>query len=286
MILCRLLFFSTLLTLILNIESYDIKKVTYASWDKPDVELWYSLPKEINKDTKVLFIVHGASRDVERYLKAWLEEAKNKNVILVAPFFSKQSYKYYSTLGLATSSGKIITNSDKDLTNSISSFYTFFKSKYNLSSETYLIFGFSGGSQFVHRYMMYGEDMRIEKAAIGSAGWYTFLNNEPFPFGTKNMSLDRARYEWFLSREVLFLLGDNDNDPNHSSLNTNRGARKQGMHRYQRGQNYFNNLINFAEQSQTPFRWRYKSIEGLDHNIESMSDSAIPFLLYDLDYKN
>ena len=32
--------------------------------------------------------------------------------------------------------------------------------------------------------------MRIEKAAIGSAGWYTFLNNEPFPFGTKKMEFD------------------------------------------------------------------------------------------------
>ena len=207
-------------------------------------------------------------------------------MILIAPFFSEESFPFFSTLELATSSGKMLKNSNKTLTNSISSFYTFFKSKYNLSSNTYLIYGFSGGSQFVHRYMMFGEDMRIEKAAIGSAGWYTFLNDEPFPFGTKNIELNNSRKKWFLSREVLFILGKNDNDPNHSSLNSNKEAKKQGIHRYQRGQNYFNNLINYSDNSQFPFRWRYKSVEGLDHNVEGMADAAIPFLLSDLDYKD
>ena len=58
------------------------------------------------------------------------------------------------------------------------------------------------------------------------------------------------------------------------------------MHRYQRGQNYFNNLINYSDNLQLPFRWRYKSVEGLDHNVEGMTDAAIPFLLSDLDYND
>tara|TARA_Y100000996_G_C22539119_1_gene649346 strand:+ start:1018 stop:1878 length:861 start_codon:yes stop_codon:yes gene_type:complete len=267
-----------------NISSADVKKVIYASWEKSDVELWYVLPKEINEHTKVLFIIHGASRDVERYLNASLDAAKNKNVILVAPFFTKKSFPNYQTLGMAKSSGKRINDPSKELTNSISSFYTFFKSKYDIKSETYLIYGFSGGSQFVHRYLMYGDDKRVEKAAIGSAGWYTFLNNDPFPFGIKNMPIQRSRYEWFLSREVLFILGEDDDDPNHSALNINRGAINQGKHRYERGKNYFNNLINFSEEFEIPFRWRYKSVSGLDHNIEKMSDNAMFFLLSDLDY--
>ncbi len=280
----------TLLTIIfiftLNITSADIKKVIYASWEKADVELWYILPKEINEDTEVLFIIHGASRNVERYLKASSDDAKNKNVILVAPFFSKEYFPNYQTLGMSKSSGKIINNKNRHLDNSISSFFTFFKSKYDLKNETYLIYGFSGGSQFVHRYLMYGVDARVEKAAIGSAGWYTFLNNDPFPFGTKNMPIQRSRYKWFLSREVLFILGEDDDDPNHSALNNNKGATNQGKHRHERGENYFKNLINFSEEFQIPFRWRYKSVPGLDHNIEYMSDNAMSFLLKDLDYED
>ena len=52
-----------------EIISDNIKKVLYASWDKPDVEILYKLPKEINEHTKVVFIIHGNSRDVERFLK-------------------------------------------------------------------------------------------------------------------------------------------------------------------------------------------------------------------------
>ena len=267
-----------------NIQSNQINKILYASWDKPDVEILYTLPKEINNQTKVLFIIHGNSRDVKKYLNLWLEDAKDKNVILVAPHFTKENYPNFGTLQIAKSSGKILNDQSNNLTNSISSFFTYFKSKYNLESSTYRIFGFSAGSQFVHRYLMYGKDTRTEKAVLGSAGWYTFLNEEKYPYGTKNMPIEKERYEWFLSRRVLFILGNKDNDPNHPTLNLSKGAKKQGNNRYERGQNYFDNLLNFSQKNKIPFRWRYKVVPSLDHNAEMLSKNAIPFLLEDLSY--
>ena len=273
-----------LLVFAYDLESNPINKVTYALWDKPDVDISYTLPKEINKDTKVLFIIHGQSRDIKKYLNLWLDASNNKNVILVAPHFKKENYPYFATLETATSSGKILKNQSNNLRNSISSFYNYFQSKYDLKTSTYLIFGFSAGSQFVHRYLMYGEDTRAEKVVLGSAGWYTFLNNEKFPYGTRNMPIERSRYEWFLSRQVLFILGAQDNNEDHATLNTSRGARKQGDNRYHRGQNYFKSLINFGEKHSIPFRWRYKVVLDLDHSTEAMTKEAIPFLLEGLDY--
>ena len=267
-----------------NIQSNQVNKILYASWDKPDVEILYTLPKEINNQTKVLFIIHGNSRDVKKYLNLWLEDAKDKNVILVAPHFTKENYPNFGTLQIAKSSGKMLNDQSNNLTNSISSFFTYFKSKYNLESSTYRIFGFSAGSQFVHRYLMYGKDTRTEKAVLGSAGWYTFLNEEKYPYGTKNMPIEKERYEWFLSRRVLFILGNKDNDPNHPTLNLSKGAKKQGNNRYERGQNYFDNLLNFSKKNKIPFRWRYKVVPSLDHNTEMLSKNAIPFLLEDLSY--
>ena len=264
--------------------SDSVDKVTYASWNKPDVEILYVLPKEINENTKVLFIIHGNSRDVEKYLNQWIEPSKDKNVILVAPYFDKISYPNFATLQMATSSGKILKDQSNNLKNSLSSFFSYFKSKYNLSSSSYSIFGFSAGSQFTHRYMLFSDDKQIDKAVLGSAGWYTFLNNEPFPYGMRNMPIERDRYEWFLSRQVLFVLGVEDDDTNHKTLNLSRGARKQGDHRYERGKNYFDDLIDFGEKNSIPFRWRYKSVPGLNHNTEAMSQEAIPYLLDGLDY--
>lgn len=272
------------LTFSFNIQSNQVNKILYASWDKPDVEILYTLPKEINNQTKILFLIHGNSRDVKKYLNLWLEDAKDKNVILVAPHFTKENYPNFGTLQIAKSSGKILNDQSNNLTNSISSFFTYFKSKYNLESSTYRIFGFSAGSQFVHRYLMYGKDTRTEKAVLGSAGWYTFLNEEKYPYGTKNMPIEKERYEWFLSRRVLFILGNKDNDPNHPTLNLSKGAKKQGNNRYERGQNYFDNLLNFSQKNKIPFRWRYKVVPSLDHNTEMLSKNAIPFLLEDLSY--
>jgi hypothetical protein len=283
-------FLTVFLTFFLLFTPYglgnEVKSITFASWSKPDVELFYVLPKEINKDTKVLFIIHGNSRGAERYLKLWISSSKNKNVILVAPHFSKKYFPRYSKLNMASASGKVNTNQDDWLTGSIASFYSFFKNKFQLDSNTYLMYGFSGGSQFIHRYLMYGKDKAIEKAAIGSAGWYTFISFQPFPYGIKNMPLEPGRIEWLMSREVLFLLGDEDNDPEHSGLNRSNGAMNQGLHRYERGYNYFKSLVRIGERFEVPFRWRYKVVSGVDHDTKQMSEAAMSFILEDLDYKN
>ena len=271
-------FFST------EIASNNVQRILYASWDKPDVEILYRLPKEINENTKVIFIIHGNSRDVERYINLWLEPSKDKNVILVAPHFTRSNYSNFGTLQIARSSGKILKNQSNNLKNSLSSFFTYFKNKYDLQTSTYSIFGFSAGSQFTHRYLLFSDDIQVDRVVLGSAGWYTFLNNEPYPYGMRNMPIERERYEWYLSREVLFILGAKDNDPNHESLNNSKGAKKQGSNRFERGQNYFKNLVIFSEENKIAFRWRYKVIEDLDHSTSAISENAFPFLLEGLDY--
>ena len=104
------------------IQSSQIEKATYALWDNPDVDLLYVLPEQINSDTRILFIMHGGSRDAERYISYWLDAAKDKNVILVAPHFTKKNFPYYQTLGMATFSGKVINDKRLWLTDSIESF--------------------------------------------------------------------------------------------------------------------------------------------------------------------
>ena len=267
-----------------EIASDKVQRILYASWDKPDVEILYRLPKEINQNTKVIFIIHGNSRDVERYINLWLEPSKDKNVILVAPHFTRSNYSNFGTLQIARSSGKILKNQSNNLKNSLSLFFTYFKNKYNLQTSTYSIFGFSAGSQFAHRYLLFSDDIQVDRVVLGSAGWYTFLNNEPYPYGMRNMPIERERYEWYLSREVLFILGAKDNDPNHESLNNSKGAKQQGSNRFERGQNYFKNLVIFSEENEIAFRWRYKVIDDLDHSTSAISENAFPFLLEGLDY--
>ena len=47
----------------------------------------------------------------------------------------------------------------------------------------FYLFGFSGGAQFAHRYVLAHPD-RVAAAGIGAAGWYTFPDSAtPYPYG-------------------------------------------------------------------------------------------------------
>ena len=76
----------------------NFNKLTFSLWSKPDIEIFYSLPEEVNEDTKVLFVIHGASRTAESYFTKWYEYTNNKNIILIAPKFDKAAFPSYNSL--------------------------------------------------------------------------------------------------------------------------------------------------------------------------------------------
>jgi pimeloyl-ACP methyl ester carboxylesterase len=260
----------------------EIKQTTYAYWDKPDVEIFYITPKKIDKDTQLLFIIHGNSRNAEDYISAWIPYISNKNIIVVAPQFNKNSFRYFFLLESATSSGKINNNPDNYINNSLSSFFNFFQSKFSLSTNKYKMFGHSAGAQFTHRYMLLSNDKRISSAVIANAGWYTFLNENNFPYGIKNSPIDISsdHIKWFMSNKTSLLIGNND--INLKSVNSSKGAQRQGITRVDRAESYFNSLINISDNNNIPFRWSYKVVDKADHDYLKMTPVAAKILLEDV----
>ena len=274
----------TFLTFLLAsyVGATEIKQTTYAYWDKPDVEIFYITPKKINKDTKLLFVIHGNSRNAKDYISAWIPHIKNKNIILVAPQFDKNNFRYFALLESATSSGNINNNPDDYINKSISSFFNFFQSKFSLSTSKYMMFGHSAGAQFTHRYMLLSNDKRISMAVIANAGWYTFLNGNNFPYGIKNSPIDITsdHIKWFMSNKTSLLIGNND--INLKSVNSSKGAQRQGITRVDRANSYFNSLINISDNNNIPFRWSYKVVDKADHDYLKMTPVAAKILLEDV----
>jgi len=260
----------------------EIKQTTYAYWDKPDVEIFYITPNKIDKDTQLLFVIHGNSRNAEDYISAWIPYISNKNIIVVAPQFNKNSFRYFFLLESATSSGKINNNPDNYINKSISSFFNFFQSKFSLSTNKYKMFGHSAGAQFTHRYMLLSNDKRISSAVIANAGWYTFLNGNNFPYGIKNSPIDISsdHIKWFMSNKTTLLIGNND--INLKSVNSSKGAQRQGITRVDRANSYFNSLINISDNNNIPFRWSYKVVDKADHDYLKMTPVAAKILLEDV----
>jgi hypothetical protein len=89
------LLFGVLLLISINTNASIIKNVTFAYWNKPDVEIFYLLPQSINKDTEIVFVIHGNSRNAIDYLSAWIPYVDNKNVIIAAPHFDKKNFRSF-----------------------------------------------------------------------------------------------------------------------------------------------------------------------------------------------
>ncbi len=262
--------------------STEIKQTTFAFWDKPDVELFYLEPQIIDKDTKILFVIHGNSRTARSYLQKWIPLVKNKNIIIIAPLFTKESYKSFALLQVANSSGKINKDSDDYLNDSISLFFNFFKNKFSLNIDTYKMYGHSAGAQFIHRYMLLSNDYRISDVVIANAGWYTFLDGNNFPYGIKEspVNISSKRIRWFMSNKTSLLIGGSDTEL--LGVNSSKGAMRQGKNRLERASNYFNSLILAGEQNNIPFRWGFHLIKDVAHSNTKMTPVAAKILLVDV----
>ena len=275
------LFFLIIFTL--ESSAREINEVTFSYWNKPDIDIFYSIPETINANTKILFLLHGGSRTAEKYINEWLPIANDRNVVLIAPRFSAEFFPEYAYLMMSTKNGKLLKDQSMYLNNSLGLLFDFFRFKLKLSTPTYRLYGHSGGSHFIQRYLLLSQETNIEKAAMANAGFYTFVDDQiSYPFGIKNMNVSNERIEWFLRLKGGIFLGDADNDPKHRSLPSMRKAKKQGKHRLERGTNFFNHLIELGVVSNLPFRWRYQIVDGVGHKNAGMSLAASEFLLEDL----
>ena len=260
-----------------------IEETTFSYWNKPDAKIFYSTPDLIDEDTVIIFIMHGASRSAEKYINDWLPLAEKRNVVLIAPEFSKAAFPEYSYLMMSNNKGKILQDQSLYLTDTLGLLFDYFKARFKLSTSTFRLYGHSGGSQFVHRYLLLSNETRIDKAAMANAGFYTFVDDKiPYPFGIKNMNVSSERIEWFLRLKGGVFLGDADNDPKHPSLPSMRKAKKQGSHRLERGTNFFNSLVQLGVEKRLPFRWRYQIVPEIAHHNAGMAFAASEFLLEDL----
>ena len=277
-------FFVVLLLVISqSLVARDIQETTYSYWTNPDIQIYYSVPPVISKKTKIMFIIHGASRKVEESLNDWLPLVEGRDVVIIAPEFSKEFYNEYAYLMKTTKTGRKLKDTSRDLESSLGDIFNFFAAKLKLSTKKFRLYGHSGGSQFVHRYLLLSNETRIDKVAMANAGFYTFVNPViKYPFGTKNMDVSDERLKWFLSLKGGVFLGGEDKDPKHSSLPVMRKAKKQGDHRLERGTNFFNHLVELGVKKNMPFRWRYQVVPGVSHDNADMSLAAADFLLEDL----
>ena len=82
-----------------------------------------------------------------------------------------------------------------------------------------------------------------------------------------------------LARDVVVMLGDHDNDPEHSDLRRTPEANAQGLQRNERGQKFFREARVARAELHSPFNWRLEEVPGGIHDDATMHRAAAAALM-------
>ena len=252
------------------------------SFNNFDIEVFYYVPESYTASSKVVFALHGGSRDAEGIRNNMIQKSIDYNFILIAPKFSSSNF----SLGDGYNLGNVYVDGDNPSTSTLNDenewsfsiiepLFDSVKSSLSLESEKYNLFGFSAGAQFVHRFIQFKPDARFDKVVAGAAGWYTVPDNSiPFPYGYDNSILISTNLSNLLSSDLHIQVGALDNNPNSAGLRHNEYADAQGLNRVTRAVHFFETGQNIAESSNYNFNWSLHIIQGAGHNLIPNAENA------------
>ena len=250
--------------------------------DKP-VTLYYYIPAEGDlQEMPVLFSIHGAGRNAAPQVDSWKYFAEERGFVVLAPEFTREKgYEYYHFGDMYEGEPPVLKSPEEWNFCLIEDIFDYFREETGNSSQTYDIFGHSGGGQYVHRFLMAMSEARVGVAVAANPGSWAF------PYVNGITGTDGETYGWpyslldtpFASKEHLarfFALdmwvqvGTADNDPNSTSMPHEPPAAAEGANRYERARNFYAACQAVAAELGVPLNFRYVEVEGVGHSGTGM----------------
>ena len=237
---------------------------------------------------RILVAVHGYSgqkdsergrRKVREAAERWERLAEKEDLVVLAPHFDEERFdRRYQRLnpgGLRADLRlhELIDEVEKALP--------------GITTNKLLLFGFSGGGQFVHRYAMFHPD-RVDRAVAGAAGWYTWPDSSlPYPVGTGRRKLPRGvepKICELCGLDLLVLVGEKD--INASAFRKEYGdydlLELQGEGRVHRARNWVAAMREYAAEHNCDFKITLQTVPHTGHKVNmKLRNKAADFLAED-----
>lgn len=235
------------------------------------------VPSNCRPNSPVFIAVHGIQCDALRMAHSFVPLAERMGCLLIAPLFSRVIYFDYMRLacderGLRpdTALGAILEE-----VHALTS----------VTTSRYHMFGFSGGGQFVHRYMMARPD-QVERAVLAAPGWYTFPDIAiPFPSGLGHIdALPDVRFNLpeLLSVPVSVLVGEHDVVRDETFMTSKHLDHGQGIHRLERAQRWVRHMSASAHAYNLDTCYDFQVLPGVGHSFEQcMNEGGMGNAVFD-----
>jgi poly(3-hydroxybutyrate) depolymerase len=198
----------------------------------PSQEYVVYIPTSGASGAPIFVAVHGLASKPTELARVFAELCEANRVVMVAPVFATDRHADYQRLGRA---GRGV-RADLTLERCVAEV----ASLTTTDARQIHLFGYSGGAQFAHRYLM-AHPHRVARAVIAAAGWYTFPDTrQRFPYGIRrHRSLPEVNFDpqEFLRVPVTVLVGEADVGM-AKVRSTARCNAQQGLNRLERARNW------------------------------------------------
>lgn len=232
----------------------------------PAREYFLYIPHNVDADSPVVVLVHGIARNAAEHILRFQEQAELAGAILVAPLFVKETFGQYQQV-IDQRTGTRADEALFDILGAVAA-------ATGASVKRFYLFGFSGGAQFAHRFMMLYPE-RTAAIAIAAAGWYTFPDPElPYPYGTATSPILSRPFEPALFGSVPrhVIVGEQDLSRDESFRTTRKLDCMQGATRLARARSWFEAMDQVTRSScGEAGRSRMTVLSGIGH---SFTDAA------------
>lgn len=256
-------------------------QVSFSGWAGPPLPVFVYQPQNTDKDSRIVFVMHGVLRDGDRYRDEWRELAERHNLVIVAPTFGLADFPTTEAYNL----GNIISSAGQLNPPSVWSFaaieplFDDIVCRLGRAQTGYAMYGHSAGGQFVHRFVTIADAPRLQAAVAANSGWYTMPTNDAFPYGLSEVSPAQVDWETAAARPLTVLLGTQDVDLSDPHLRRAPEADRQGLTRFARGHAFLAAARSRMGENLAGLGWQIAYAPGIGHDNAGMAAFAIPHLL-------
>ncbi len=230
----------------------------------------------------LMVAVHGIRRQAKLQARLFAPFIESIGGALVAPVFSRKRYADYQRLGrhgLGQRSDLALKRILEEVNRMT-----------GISTRSVVIFGYSGGGQFVHRFAM-AYPRQIMRMAIAAPGWYTFPERRfRYPEGIgscedlPDVFLDPGR---FLQIPTMVLVGEHDCTRDQHLNRSGKLDTSQGKNRIERARRWVRAMEAAAAQYNYETEIKFRIVPGCGHSFEEcMTDGQMGRRVIDFLYND
>lgn len=255
----------------------------YAPFANRPVKVYYHIPTSGDvRRIPIVFVMQGADRGYDYLLKAWSARAERDGFMVFIPQFDKQPYPLcdYQEAGVMNAAHTALTPRERTTPQLVDHLFLHVKSHTATLRTHYRLYGHSAGGQFVQRFMLFHDSPYVERAVIGSPGWYTMPDRRlPFSYGISDVPyVDDEALRRYFAKDIVVQLAECDT-VREWFLRKTPEAERQGRNRLERGLNFHAACRRLCARMKWPFRWRLAVVPRLGHQSVEMGMQAVPCLL-------